>query len=218
MKRSLSDLAFLGLFACTLLLTAIVVKREFFGPPKAVSPIRHIKFSADLSMVGQVLGRETAPVAIVVFADFQCPFCARAQPAIDSVLGRYPDSVKVLYRHLPLETIHPHAWTAALAAECAADQGRFGAYHDLLYRLQDSIGLVDWADFASRANVANLKEFRTCLKDERKTQAIERDVLTARRLDLRGTPAFIIGDELVEGLPPKGWIEARVGQALKKRS
>lgn len=218
MTRSASDLAAFALAACAVILTSIALRREFLHNPPAAPVARKVFPGPPLTLVGREIGSSEAPVAIVEFADFQCPYCARAQVIIRDILARYPGRVKLLYRHLPLEALHPYAWSAALAAECAGDQGRFAAYHDLLYQLQDSIGRIGWTEFARRAGVPVVTELEACMEEERHTHAVERDVALARSLQLRGTPAIIVGDELVEGVPPARWISRRVARELRKRA
>jgi protein-disulfide isomerase len=219
MKHSAMDFATLGIFACAVVLTGVVVRREFFRSNSPAMPAERTVFPRkELTMVGRVIGPDTAPVTIVEFSDFQCPYCAKAVAVMDSLRGKYPDKAKVLYRHLPLETLHPFAWTAALASECAADQGKFSEYHDLLFRVQDSLGHVTWPSLAKRAGLSNVKAFEQCLTEERHSLSIKRDVLLARDLDLRGTPAFIVGRDLFEGTPPFAWFERRVSEALRGKA
>jgi len=213
MKYTPADVAAFGIFACAAILSGVVVKREFGRERPPVAAPRRVTPSPAVVDVGRVIGPEEARVQVVVFSDFQCPYCAKAQPVLDSLRQRHAGVFKLRYRHLPLETLHPHAWNAALASECAGDQGRFGEYHDLLFAKQDSIGLISWSEFATRASVRDGKEFSACLASERHNSAIERDVLLARSLEVRGTPAFIVGNELFEGVPPLQWFERRVSKA-----
>ena len=212
MKLSVTDLASLGILACAIALTGLHIRREFFRRPVETSPTFKIGMRPDVKLVGRVIGDGSAPIPMIVFADFQCPYCARAQQMIRETLQSDSERVKVLFRHLPLETIHPDAWKAALASECAADQGAFKAYHDLLYAKQDSIGLVSWSDLAVRSGVGNVAEFDSCLSEERHTGSIERDILIARDLGIDRTPTFVIGDEGYRGIPPASWVKKQVAK------
>jgi len=218
MARSATDIAAMGIFLCTIVLTGVVVRRELQSAPPPQPTERSVTSRKELTMVGRAIGPDTAPVTIVEFSDFQCPYCAKVQPTIDSLRRKYPDKVKILYRHLPLETLHPLAWTAALASECAGDQGKFTEYHDLLWRMQDSLGRVPWPSLAKRVGVADLKAFEQCTAEEKHSFAIRRDVLLARDLSLRGTPTFIIGTDLYEGTPPFAWFDRRISQALRGKA
>ena len=157
MKDKAMNFATLGVLLCTLILTAVVLRREFMPISRPLSQERSVAPRKEVGFVGRALGPDTAPVVIVVFSDFQCPYCAKGQTTMDSLRRKYPTQVKFLYRHLPLETLHPLAWPAAAASECAADQGKFTAYHDLLFRLQDSLGRVTWPTLAERVGIQDLK-------------------------------------------------------------
>jgi len=85
-------------------------------------------------------GPENAPITIVEFSDFQCPFCSRALPTVNQVMSAYKDKVRLVYKHMPLVSLHPRAHITAQAAECAKDQGKFWEFHDQLFEKQN-----DWA-------------------------------------------------------------------------
>ncbi len=85
-------------------------------------------------------GPENAPITIVEFSDFQCPFCSRAHPTVKQVMSEYKDKVRLVYKHLPLVSLHPRAQKTAEAAECAKDQGKFWEFHDILFEKQ-----ADWS-------------------------------------------------------------------------
>lgn len=199
------------LVTCAVLITAAVVKREFL-PSAAAAPgpdlrPRKLQNAAALAQKGQVMGRPDAPVKIVEFSDFQCPFCARAQEVIENVRRRHPDRVAVVFRHFPLDAIHPHARTAAMASECAAEQGRFHAYHDALFARQDSIGTRAWEAFAADAGLRDLPAFRQCVDSRRHAAAVERDARVAAELGLEVTPSLIVNGELRPGLPTEEDLE-----------
>ncbi|HEX6314972.1 MAG TPA: DsbA family protein [Gemmatimonadaceae bacterium] len=213
-KLALLDVATLAILGCASLLTGVAVHREFFSKPDDAAAFK-VPVRADLNLAGRVIGSSRAPVSLTIFADFQCPYCANAQAALRSLLSVDP-RVKIRYRHLPLETIHPHAWKAALAAECAADQGAFEAYHDLLFAKQDSIGKIAWSELAVRSGVRSTPEFEACLAEERHSGTIERDVLLARDLGIDRTPTFVVGENGYRGVPSRTWLKWSIEQAAKR--
>lgn len=209
MKLALVDAVSVGILCCAVVLTGVTVKREFANhqPRPAVTKVTP---RPELSLVGHSMGDVNASVPIVVFADFQCPYCAQAQPLVKQMLAEYPREVRFIYRHLPFQSVHPYARTAALAAECAGAQGAFVDYHDLLYSRQDSIGIIPWKDFAARAGVLSSAEFEACLAEERYIGEIERDILLAQDLEIDRTPTFVIGDAAYAGVPPSDWIRNQI--------
>lgn len=163
------------------------------------------------------MGAVQATVRIVEFSDFQCPFCAQVQPELRRLRAKHPGQVAVVYRHFPLQAIHPHSFGAALAVECAGAQGRFEAYHDALYSQQDSIGVRPWDDFASLVAVPDLSEFRRCVQAKRFRARVENDMETGRRIGVAGTPTFIVNGPMVSGATSLPQVDQWVQLALEPR-
>lgn len=153
-----------------------------------------------------VLGPAGAPVTIVEFSDYECPFCAAAEPIMQELLRRYPTQVRLAYRDLPLTNIHPYAATAAHAARCAADQGQFWPYHHRLLAggpdvRRQQVSPEALADHA-RALKLDLTVFDQCMDSQKHRAAIEADMKDARRLGLTGTPAFFVNGRKLTGARP----------------
>jgi protein-disulfide isomerase len=209
------------LVLCAVLVTAAVVKREFFAAPAAASQTastapRPVDNWAEINAAGQVLGRADAPVRIVEFSDFQCPFCAQYQQTLRAVRARYPDQVAVVYRHFPLDGIHPHARAAAVATECAGEQGRFEAYHDALFARQGSIGARSWDRFAADAAVPDTQAFGRCVAEGRLMARVDRDADVAERTGITVTPSLVIDGTLLPGVVSQAELERRIVEALRK--
>jgi protein-disulfide isomerase len=145
-------------------------------------------------------GPDTAPVTIVEFTDYQCPFCHRAQSVIEEVLARYKDKVRLVHRDFPLEG-HPGAFPAARAARCAGEQGRFWAYHRNLMTVS---GAFDDADFRQRAVATGLdpSKFEACLAAKRDDAAIRASLAQGEALGVTGTPAYFINGRMISGARP----------------
>jgi protein-disulfide isomerase len=210
------------LATCAVLITVVAVRHEFFAAPAAAEGAafprpRPIKNGASLTTEGNVLGTYDAPFKIVEFSDFQCPFCKDMARTIEELQRRYPGRVSVVYRHLPLR-IHPHARDAALAAECAGAQGRFAAYHDLLFDHQDSIGAMSWEKIAADAGVPNAAAFRACRAGNWAKQRLAEDSLAAQRIQATGTPSLVVGNEALGAALPLdslvSWIRRVAPKAL----
>jgi protein-disulfide isomerase len=150
---------------------------------------------------GPYRGNAQAPVTIVEFSDFKCPFCSRAQPTLKQVLERYRGKVKLVYRDFPLEAIHPEARRAAEAARCAHDQEKFWPYHDLLFSHFPQVGLEDLRQYANQAGLDAVR-FEKCLTEGTHRETIQRDIDEAKRLGVAGTPAFFINGRPLSGAQP----------------
>jgi protein-disulfide isomerase len=109
------------LVCCALVITGLIVKQEFF-PPEPKPQVRQVENWQQLELRGTRTGPEAAPVQIIEFFDYQCPFCKQVQPSVQAVAEKYPDKVSVIYEHNPLGG-HEYAFEAAIAAECAGRQG-----------------------------------------------------------------------------------------------
>jgi len=146
-------------------------------------------------------GAETAPVTIVKFEDFHCPYCRRVQGTLSELLVRYGDKVKVVHRDFPLDTVHPQARAAHEAARCAGEQGKFWAYHDTLFANGPTSSPDDLRTFARETGL-DAGKFEECLESGRTRAAIEADVAEGNRLGLTGTPSFFINGRLLSGAQP----------------
>jgi protein-disulfide isomerase len=156
---------------------------------------------------GPSLGPADAPVKIVEFSDFQCPYCARAGAVVKQIRERYPTQVQLVYRHLPLERIHANARPAAEASACADAQGRFWDYHDKLFANQRALAAADLQRYAKELGL-DQAAFEQCVK-ERKFQAqVDRDLAAANEAATGagkrglGTPAFFVNGILLTGAKP----------------
>lgn len=152
------------------------------------------------ALQGHRTGPEHAPVTIVEFADFQCPFCRAATGSLKVLLARYPEQIAVVFREFPLP-IHQFATEAAVSAECAGRQGAFDGYHDVLYAWQDSIGKIPWEHFARAAGIRDMVAFGKCLNDTTAAAIVERDRTAGEALHVAGTPTFLVNNVQITGFP-----------------
>jgi protein-disulfide isomerase len=151
----------------------------------------------------RVRGDANAPVTIVEFSDFQCPFCKRAEPTLKELLAKYNGRVKLAYRDFPIPELHPQAETAAEAARCAGEQNKFWEYHDALLAMDGN--KLDEAAFRTTAqNVGlNVKSFSSCLATGKFKAAVEQDIQAGSQAGVVGTPGFFINGEFVSGAQPE---------------
>jgi protein-disulfide isomerase len=147
------------------------------------------------------IGPNDAPITIVEFSDYQCPYCRRwHQQVYESLLAAYPGKIKLVYRHLPLTSIHPDAFGAAEAAMCAGEQDAYWAYHEKLFA-SESLGSEVYDQYALDLSL-NMNDFQTCMETEKYKQAIEADSDFAVDLGVRSTPTFFINGLALVGAQP----------------
>ena len=161
----------------------------------------------------RVRGEPRAPVTIVEFSDFQCPFCKRVEPTLKALLAKYNGRVKVAFRDFPLSSIHPHAQMAAEAGRCAEEQGKFWEYHDAMFADQSKL---DQAGLEATAKSLGLDEkgFVSCLTSGRFTAAIDQDVQDGTKAGVSGTPGFFINGQFVSGSVPAAQFEKIIDSEL----
>jgi len=160
-------------------------------------------------------GPANAPVTIVEFSDFECPYCAGFFPTIKQIEQKYGNQVRIVYRQFPLNSIHPNAQKAAEASLCAQDQQRFWEYHDLLFADIRNLG-VD-ALKAHAANLGlNLAAFNTCLDSGKQAAAVTADQNDGMRAGVTGTPALFINGRAVTGAQPFAQVASIIDDELKR--
>jgi predicted DsbA family dithiol-disulfide isomerase len=198
-SESLVNAAMAVLVVCAVVVTGLVVRRELFPPAAAASipPVTIVENWREYAQAGHRMGPAAAPVSIAVFADFQCPYCAMAAPSLHELRVRHPHDVAVIFRHYPLPS-HLYAAAAARASECAADQGRFEAFHDA----------------ADRAGVADRAAFEACVGRDAPLDVLARDADVADRLGVTGTPTILVNQYRFRGAAPLDALEAYVRRAL----
>jgi protein-disulfide isomerase len=156
----------------------------------------------EVSMEGApTKGPASAPVTLVEFSDYHCPFCKRVKPTLDAILARYPDKVRLVYLDLPLDSLHPAARAVAEAAHCAGDQGKYWPFHDkvldaapdgspdTLKRIAGEIGL-------------DVAAFESCVAAGTHKARVEKSTQEAAGLGISGTPAFLVNGRLISGAQP----------------
>jgi protein-disulfide isomerase len=158
------------------------------------------------------LGSKDAPVTIVEFSDFQCPFCGRAEPTLKQVREKYGDKVRLIYMDFPLG-IHDHAIDAASAGRCAAEQGKFWQFHDTMFADQSKLTTPDLKADAKKLGLDTAK-FDECLDKGKYKSGIEADLEQGKNLGVDGTPAFFINGRPLTGAQPFDKFQSTIDEEL----
>ena len=181
--------------------------------PSAPSPT--VQVSADDDVVK---GDKNAPVEIIEFSDFQCPFCARFySDTLPQIQKEYIDTgkVKFVYRDFPLSSIHPQATPAAEAAECAKEQGKFWEYHDKLFQNQASLSTASYKQWAADLKL-NTQQFNDCVDNRKYKSEVEKDYQDGQSAGVSGTPAFFVNGIKISGAQPFTAFKTIIDQELAK--
>ncbi|MGC4080780.1 MAG: DsbA family protein [Vicinamibacterales bacterium] len=145
-------------------------------------------------------GNTSAPIELIEFSDFQCPFCQRANPTVEQVLKTYGSQIKFVYRHYPLPN-HPNARPAAEAAACAEVQGKFWEYHDRLFANPSKLADADLKAHAAALGL-DTATFNTCFDNRQQKTGIDKDMADGEAVGVTGTPAFFVNGRAIEGAQP----------------
>jgi protein-disulfide isomerase len=158
-------------------------------------------------------GGANAPVEIVEFSDFQCPFCRRVKPSLDAIHNKYGAKVKIYFMHQPLP-FHKDAPLAAEASLAAHEQGKFWEYHDVLFANQRDLKRPDLEKYARQIGL-NMARFRAALDQGTYKAKVKEDATMASKLGARGTPTFFINGRKLVGAQPPAAFEAKIDEALR---
>jgi protein-disulfide isomerase len=148
------------------------------------------------------LGPQNAPITIVEFSDFECPYCVRfSRDTLVPLLETYPQQIRFVYRDFPLVNIHPNARPAAEAAQCAFAQGRFWEFHNGIFQNQSRMGEALYLELAAELGL-DQAEFEQCVNSRRFADEVAADMNAARELGITGTPTFFINGRPLVGSQP----------------
>lgn len=145
-----------------------------------------------------VSGNADASITLVEYGDYQCPYCGMAYPIVKELQREFGESLRLVFRNMPLANVHPHAEAAAEAAEAVAEQGHFWEMHDLLYENQTNLGDVALARYAAQAG-ADEAAFTHALEGGAPRAKVQRDLESALRSGANGTPTFFINGVRYDG-------------------
>ncbi len=178
-------------------------------PP--VTPVDQLSLGAGGNLA---LGPEGAPITIIEFSDYQCPFCRQFhEETFQSLLDAYPDQIRFVYRDFPLTGVHPEAQPAAEAARCASDQGRFWDYHHALFENQEALGPGLYMEIATALGL-DQETFEICMNSGRHTDEVMADTFDGLNLGLEGTPTFFINGRRLVGAQPLSAFTAIIDEEL----
>ena len=166
----------------------------------------------ELSAGDRSKGPVDAPVVIVEFSDFECPYCQQATTTMDALLERYPDEIRFVYRDFPLPN-HPNAFKAAEAGHCAHEQGQFWPFHDKLFATQDALDVESLKAYADELGLDG-DAFGACLDDARYAESVNDEMDAGRRLGASSTPTLFINGRPVFGALPLDFFDEMVREEL----
>lgn len=160
-------------------------------------------------------GPENAPITIVEFSDFECPFCSRVNPTLAQVQENYGDKVRIVFRHYPLP-MHPNAQKAAEASMCAHEQGKFWQMHDLLFAQQKELAVDQLKAKASQLGL-NVEDFNQCLDSGEYADEVQADMQAGTEAGVSGTPAMFVNGIPISGAVPYDQMASVIDDELSRK-
>ena len=193
---------------------AIIADLRKAGPPIRLlldAPRTEVKIGADDASEGPA----NAPVTIIEFSDFQCPFCQRVMPTLKQVRQKYGDKVRIVWKDFPLTSIHPQAFKAAEAGNCAREQGKFWEYHDRLFTNQQALQPEFLKKYAADAGLDAAK-FNACLDTAKYSDRVQEQMGIGTGLGVASTPALFINGRLIAGAQPYETFVSIIDEELER--
>lgn len=161
-------------------------------------------------------GDEDAPVTLYEFSDYQCPFCARffsgTLPQIEEGYIK-TGKVKLVFKDFPLDSLHPEATPAALAARCAGDQGKFWEFHDKIFENQQLLSSAAYSTWAQELGL-DVSTFGNCFSTRKHLPAVRKDMLEGQQAGIQGTPGFVVDGQVISGAQPYPVFQQAIESAL----
>jgi protein-disulfide isomerase len=173
-------------------------------------------FRVDVPPVGPSKGPADAPVTIVEFSDFQCPFCSRVTPTLDAVQKKFGDKLRIVFRQFPLEEIHKEARKAGEAALCAAEQDYFWQMHDAMFADQAKLDIDGLKATAAQIEGLDAEAFGKCLDSSRQAAKVDEDLQAGARVGVSSTPALFVNGRFLTGAMEEAALSAVIEDELKR--
>jgi protein-disulfide isomerase len=174
-------------------------------------------YRASIDVAGApIRGPRTAPVTVIEYSDFHCPYCRTVQPTLLQLLAKYPTQVRLIYKHFPLDDRHPQARRAAEASWCAGEQNRFWQFHDLVYGAPADASSAALHNLATKAGI-DVPAFEACLASGKAAPIVQAQLEEGSHYGVDGTPGFFINGRLISGARPLEAFSKMVDEELASR-
>ena len=174
------------------------------------------RMTVAVSAANPSVGSASAPVTLIEFSDYQCPYCGRVEPALKRVMATYKDKVRFVWKDFPLTQIHPQAFKAGEAAHCAGDQGKYWELHDVLFSKQSELQIDDLKRHALQLGL-NAETFNQCLDTSKYAERVRDGVSEGGQLGVNSTPTIFINGRRLSGAQPYEAFAAIIDEELARK-
>jgi len=216
MKLNISNLFTAILVMCALLITSLVMI-QFFSKKDFNDSIvdREVDSWEEISTLSYRKGIASAPIQIIEFFDYSCPYCKEADPILNKIAKKYKDQISIVYNHFPQDEFSS-TFKAAVASECAAKQGKFLDYHNLLFANQENLEDLSFDNLAIKAKIQDISLFKECCESNEAKNIVLESMSIADNLEIGGVPTFLINDKIVPGVRSESEFSNLIEELLKK--
>jgi protein-disulfide isomerase len=194
---------------------ALIAELRKAGPPIRVA-MDAPRITVPVNPDDPSQGKADAPVTLVEFSDFQCPFCLRVMPTLKDLRTKYGDRVRLVWKDFPLTQIHPQAFVAAQAGNCAREQGKFWEYHDKLFANQSSLQPESLKKYAADTGLDAAK-FNQCLDSSKYEARVQDALASGGRLGIGSTPTVYVNGRMINGAQPIEVFQSVIDEELAKK-
>ena len=196
-------------------------KRALIAELKKAGPALRVTLDAPRTTVARAAadpaqGAASAPVTIVEYSDFQCPFCQRVMPTIKQLRTQYGDKVRVVWKDFPLTQVHPQAFVAAQAGNCAQEQGKFWELHDQLFANQQALQPENLKKYAAAVGMDTAK-FNACLDSAKFEARVQESMAEGSKIGVQSTPTVFINGRMVSGAQPIEVFQTLIDEELARK-
>ena len=187
------------LVICAVVVTGVLVYQQFFKSQADTPYISEWKsFVVDRQ---PILGKPEAPTKIILFSDYQCPFCRQLEPALEELVEKKGAHAIAVYRYeMPLTTIHKQAYLAAIASKCVSRQGSVFDFQKVLFEHADDLSEERIMALAGDLNFLDVAQFKSCLLTKATASDVDHDISVAQKLGIKGVPVLLINGNRVDGV------------------
>lgn len=175
-------------------------KKELLAKANYQVLLEPIRVPIPMNEKDSIIGAKDAPITIVEFSDFQCPYCARAYKTVKELLKEYEGKIKIVFKHFPLQ-FHKQARPASLAALCAGEQGKFEAMHDWLFEHRTKLNEDGFKQAAEELGL-DMEKFNACFSQKTYDDFINKTMEEAQKMGVSATPTFFINGRMLQGAQP----------------
>lgn len=197
------------LVGSTIVIAGMAIHQEFFEEPDMTAGLQYVHGWENILPGLFLEGNEEAPITILKFYDYQCPYCKQINSELEHLFEKYPDKIKIHYVHNPLAN-HDYAYTVAKASECARRQQMFKPFHNVLFNYQTELSTLSLINAAEKSGINDLKKFSSCTENNMTAEIVNENLALSEELNIYAIPTIIMNGWIIEGAAPLEYLDRMI--------